>query len=217
MAKRGRKRKDGPRDKSGRLIPMGKLVAPAEHILAKRDLYSFVSPTKGPDGRTGEIDQDICDGIGQFHALGLLDGRSVDGLELRNIGREWRDWFTTLLRRQGYKAGGYERMDKAREREPRANERLDRMDDALTGFERGALMSLLVDPVVGSWPLGEQEAPWVRSLIAEGLLARKRVVRFCKFPDANDRAMLEAAVRGLLELQNASASGNRTISHPLAA
>jgi hypothetical protein len=137
----------------------------------------------------------------------LLDGHPIDALELRNIGREWRDWFVTLLRRQGFKGGGYERMDKAREREPRASERMDRMDDALSGFERSALMSLLIDPVVGSWPCGEESAPWVRSIIAKGLLERKRVAKFVRFPDANDYALLAAAIRGLFTLYDASLPG----------
>jgi hypothetical protein len=204
--KRGRPRKDGPRKHNG-LLERGKFTPPPEHILERRELFSFVNPTTGPDGRAGEIDQDVCDGIGQFHALGLLDGHPVDGLTLRDIGREWRDWFVTLLRRQGFKAGGYERMDKAREKEPRHNERLDRMDEALGGFERSALMSLLIDPVVGSWPQGESDAPWVRSLVAKGLLERRRVVKFVRFPDANDYALLAAAIRGLFALHDASLPG----------
>jgi hypothetical protein len=167
-------------------------------------LFAFVTPTKAPDGRVGEIDQDICDGIGQFHALGLLDGHGVDALELRNAGREWRDWFTTLLRRQGYKGGGYERMDKAREREPRHNERLDRMDSSLGGFERSALYSLLIDPVVGSWPLGESDAPWVRSIIGEALIQRGKLPEFVRMPDMNDRALLAAAIRGLVAIADAA-------------
>jgi hypothetical protein len=98
-------------------------------------------------------------------------------------------------------------MDKAREREPRHSERMDRMDDALCGYERSALMSLLIDPVVGSWPLGEAESPWVRSIVAKGLLERKRVVRFARFPDANDEALLAAAIRGLFCLHDASLPG----------
>jgi hypothetical protein len=139
--------------------------------------------------------------------LGLFDGYPIDGLELRNIGREWRDWFVTLLRKQGFKAGGYERMDKAREREPRHNERLDRMDDALGGYERGALMSLLIDPIVGSWPDGEEEAPWVRSIVGEALLRRHREVVFVRMPDGNDYQLLAAAIRGLFVLHDASLPG----------
>lgn len=199
--KRGRPRKDGPRKLDGSL-ERGKLVPAPDHIQERRALFSFAVSEKG-----GSMDQDVCDGIGQFHALGLLDGHPVDAKDLRDIGREWRNWFVTILRKQGFKAGGYERMDKAREREPRHNERLDRMDDALAGYERHALYSLLVDPVVGSWPLGEAEAPWVRSLVAEGLLKRNRPVKFCRFPDGNDRALLAAAIRGLFVLYDASLPG----------
>jgi hypothetical protein len=162
-------------------------------------LFSFVAE--------GNIDQDVCDGIGQLHALGLLDGYPVDGLELRNIGREWRDWFVTLLRRQGFKAGGYERMDKAREKEPRHNERLDRMDDALGGYERHALYSLLVDPLVGSWPTGEENAPWVISIVGEALLRRNRKPAFFRFPTGNDYQLLAASIRGLFVLYDASLPG----------
>jgi hypothetical protein len=204
MSRRGRPRKPGKRDKNDRLVSGGKFTPPPDHILERRKLFSFVTPTKGPDGRVGEIDQDICDGIGQLRALGLLDGHGFDATELRDIGREWRDWFTRILRKQGFKAGGYERMDKAREREPRHNERMDRMDLALTGYERAALMSLLIDPIVGSWPLGEEESAWVRGLIAEALLERGRVVKFVRFPDPNDRALLAAAIRGLCCLKDAS-------------
>lgn len=199
--RRGRPRKDGPRKHDGSL-ERGKLVPAPDHILARRKLFSFAASEKG-----GSMDQDTCDGIGQLHALGLLDGHPIDGLELRNIGREWRNWFVILLRKQGFKAGGYERMDKATEREPRHDERMDRMDDALKGYERQALYSLLIDPVVGSWPLGESEAPWVRSIISEALLKRKRDVTFVRFPDANDKELLNAAIRGLFVLYDASLPG----------
>jgi hypothetical protein len=81
-------------------------------------------------------------------------------------------------------------MDKAREREPRANERLDRMDLSVGGYERHALYSLLIDPIVGSWPQGEQEAPWVRSIIGEALLKRHRKPEFFRFPNGNDYQLL---------------------------
>ena len=80
----------------------------------------------------------------------------------------------------------------------------DAMDDALNGHERHALYSLLVDPLVGSWPNGEENAPWVRSLIAEALLQKGKVVPFCQFPGANERALLNAAIRGLCLLIDAS-------------
>jgi len=194
--KRGRPRKAGPRKLDGTL-ERGRFTPPPDHIVRRREMFSFA------DGG----DQDVCDGIGQLHALGLLDGQPIDGLELRNIGREWRDWFVTLLRRQGFKAGGYERMDKAREKEPRHNERLDRMDESLSGYERHALYSLLVDPIVGSWPDGDEEAPWVRSIIGEALVRRNRKPAFFRFPTGNDYQLLQASIRGLFCLYDASLSG----------
>jgi hypothetical protein len=199
--KRGRPRKDGPRKHDGSL-ERGKLIPAPDHIIERRKLFSFAASEKG-----GSMDQDTCDAIGQFHALGLLDGHPIEGLELRNVGREWRDWFVTLLRKQGFKAGGYERMDKAREKEPRHNERLDRMDDALSGFERHALYSLLIDPVVGSWPLGETDAPWVRATIGEALAVRKRRIAFVRFPTEYERELLKASIRGLFVLHDASLPG----------
>jgi hypothetical protein len=207
MARRGRPRKAGKRDKNDRLIrETGKFTAPADHVTAKRKLWSFVTPAKGPDGRGGEIDQDICDGIGQLHALGLLNGHGFEATDLRDIGRTWRDGFVMLFRGAGFKIAAYERKDKGHQeaRYTARDEAFDRMDDGLTGFERSALMSLLVDPIVGSWPDGEEDAPWVRSIIAEGLLARKRLPAFARMPDGNDRALFEAAIRGLCQLMDAS-------------
>jgi hypothetical protein len=159
--KRGRPRKDGPRDRHDRLIRDGKFTPAPDHILEKRKLFSFVTPSKGPDGRTGEIDQDICDGIGQFHALGLLDGHGLDPQDLRDKGREWRNGYVMLLRKSGFKTGSYERMDKSKEdiRYTGRDAHFDRLDECLRGFERTVLLSLLVDPIVGSWPNGEEERP----------------------------------------------------------
>lgn len=203
--KRGRPRKDGPRGADDRLLREGKTVPPAEYIDLRRKLFSFVTPTKGPDGRVGEIDQDVCDGIGQLCALGLLDGHPIDPAHLRDAGRAWRDGYTMILRKSGCKTGGYERMDKAKEQVKYTNrdETWDRMDLALTGYERSALLSLLVDPIVGSWPDGEQEAPWVRALVCEALLGRGRLPPLCRLPDSNDRGLLVAAIRGLFVLYDA--------------
>jgi hypothetical protein len=68
-------------------------------------------------------------------------------------------------------------------------------------LERSALLSLLVDPVVGSRPDGRDDAPWVNSHIAYALLEKKKLVpaymQPVRFPDANDHELLKAAVRGL--------------------
>jgi hypothetical protein len=203
--KRGRPRQSGARDKRGRLIHETRVEAP-EHIVRLREQFGFVSPTKGPEGREGTIDQDICDGIGQLHALGLLDGHGHDAQDLRDHGRRWRDGYATILRKSGYTCGEIDRAPKGVSvaHYTHQDAKWDAMDEALNGFERSALRSLLIDPVVGSWPDGETESPWVRALVAEGLLAKGKVVKFCRFPDSNDRELLAAAIRGLCILIDAS-------------
>jgi hypothetical protein len=77
--------------------------------------------------------------------------------------------------------------------ETAADRRFDRMDEALRGYERGVLMSLVVDT---AW--GDVIIPWAQALIDEALGNRGRFRKGpIRFPDMNDRAMLEALVRGL--------------------
>ena len=205
MGFKGRPRQSGKRDKRNRLIAERR-VEPADYVTARRELWSFVTPTKGPEGRSGTIDQDICDGIGQFHALGLFDGQPVDGSVLRDIGREWRNHFVILLKSSGFKMGNYQRMDKARTliQYTHADAKFDLMDDALEGYERHVLYSLLIDPIVGSWPNGEENAPWVQSLVCEGLLKLGRKPLMVRFPMEEDRERLRATIRGLFALYDAS-------------
>lgn len=215
MAKRGRPTKSGARDKRNRLI-VEKRVEPADYIVQRREMFSFVTVTTGPEGRGGTIDQDICDGIGQFHALGLLDGHGHDAQDLRDVGREWRDGYAILLKLCGYKTGGYERMDKgkAQVHYTHRDELFDRMDEALGGYERSVLLSLLVDPIVGSWPLGEEAAPWVRSIVGEALLSRGRAIPLCRLPTADDREKFHATIRGLCILIDAKLPSRREQSAP---
>lgn len=210
----GRPRKAGKRYKNGQLKRPGTQsardmlveengrVPPPDWVLERRKLWAFVTPTKGPDGRTGEIDQDICDALGQLHALGLLDNPYADSTEMRDKGRRWGTHYAMLLRASGFKGGGYERMDKAmREmRLTKADLIFDVMDEAVTGFERSCLLSLIVDPIVGSFVDGRPNAPWVEAIINEGLLAKGKIVPMIRFPDSYDRSKLEACVRGLIWL-----------------
>jgi hypothetical protein len=178
-------------------------TSPCDRVIQRRELYAWVRPSTGPDGRGGTIDQDICDGIGQLHALGFFDGHGFEGQDLRDKGREWRDHYVTLLRPQGFKTGSYERMDKSRS-EPRytsRDARFDLVDDDLRGFERSCLLSLLVDPIVGSWPDGQENASWVNAFIVEGLIAKGKPPPHWmgpfRLPDSYDRDKLAAAIRGL--------------------
>jgi hypothetical protein len=209
--KRGRPRKDGPRDKNDRLIPAGKFTPPADHIVAKRKLWSFVTPTKGPDGRTGEIDQDVCDGIGQFCALGILDNPAVDPVVLRDVGREWRNLHLKLIAPVSMKTGGYERVSAGSAEKPlglqrlnaRDRDRYEKLDGALSGSARSALHMLLIEPEVGTWPLGQENVGWVQAVINEGLLKRGKVVPFLAM-SMQDTFWKDEAIVGLFALYDAS-------------
>lgn len=189
--------------KRGRPVKLESRTEPCQRVIERRELYAWLTPTKGPDGRGGTIDQDICDGIGQLHALGLLDGHGIDAQDLRDKGREWRNHLVSLLRKSGFKTGSYQRMDKARHEATYTarDERFDELDNELRSLERWALYSLLVDPIVGSYPDNRDNAAWVEAFICEALLTRKKHppawMQPVKFPDAYDRNLFDAAVRGL--------------------
>lgn len=195
----GRPRKSGKRV-NGRLSRSKASVLernpPPDYILDRRELFSFVTPSKGPDGRVGEIDQDVCDGIGQLHALGLLDGHGIDAKDLRDAGRFFGEHYWTRYRETAPKTGKYERQDKSMSAylgETAADRRFDRMDGAVSGYERSVLMSLVVDRC---W--GDEIIPWAQSLIDHGLAERKRFRKGpIRFATAEDWAMLGACIRGL--------------------
>lgn len=196
------KRKAGRRTKSGQLSrALDALQArnpPANYILDRRKLFSFASPTRGPDGRVGEIDQDICDGIGQLHILGLLDGPGIDALDLRNAGRFFGEHYWTRYRATAPKTGSYERTDKSVSGylgETAADRRFDRMDAALRGHDREVLMSLVVDP---AW--GDEIVPWAHNLICEALLGRGRFPPSMMMPTLEDRERLNVLRRALLAI-----------------
>lgn len=196
----GRKRSIGARVKnrlSRAKLSVVERNPPAQHIIARRALFAFVTPSKGPDGRGGDIDQDICDGIGQMQALGLLDGHGVDPVEMRDRARLFGDLWWNRYSSTAPKVGAYVRIDKgqAPTHETGDDRLFARMDKALTGYERNVVMSLCVDH---SW--SDEIVPWAAGLIAEGLMERGKVIRFIHFPTLEDRARLAALIRGLISL-----------------
>ncbi len=203
------RRKDGRRTKSGRLsqakAEIAKRNPPAQHILDRRELFAFVTPTKGPDGRTGEIDQDVCDGIGQLHALGLLNGYGCDPQDMRDKGRLWGDHYAALLNGVGgAKVSNFERtaQSKGVVRETGFDRLWDTMNAAPSERQRSVLIDLLVDPLVGIKPLGQQIAFWAQALIDEALLKRGKVRRHAviRMPGAIDHDRMADAVEGLCAL-----------------
>jgi hypothetical protein len=165
-------------------------------------MYSFVTPPtdKRLEGRNGEIDSEVCDAIGQMCALGLFDGHGHDPIEMRDKGRFWGGHYARLLKGSGVKMGAYERADRSQASGAltAADLLFDRIDENLPSYERQVLLSLVVDPLIGP----DETVPWAQSLIDEALLSRHRLIlhRVVRFPDEQDRAYLQAAIRGLLVL-----------------
>lgn len=199
--KRGRPRKPEPQDD------------PFDRIAVRRKLYAWLRPDerkKKKTERDGTIDQDVCDGIGQLCALGLLEAEGFHPIDLRDKGREWANHYISLLRKSGFKGSSYERMDKARHEVSYTarDARFDMLDNEVRSLERWALYSLLVDPIVGSYPDGRENAGWVEAFICQGLLEKGKFppawMQPVKFPDSYDRGLLEAAIRGLVILADGS-------------
>jgi hypothetical protein len=192
------KRKAGAGRKSRAMREMLDRSPPADYIVERRRLFSFVQapPDSRQDGRNGEIDSEVRDGLGQLHALGLLDGHGFDGKDLRDAGWFYGEHYWNRYHATAPKTGKYERSDMSVSAwlgETAADRRFDRMDCNLTGHERQVLMSLVVDKV---WT--DEIVPWAQALIDEALLERGRVRRgVVRFPDQEDRAMLLACIRGL--------------------
>jgi hypothetical protein len=109
------------------------------------------------------------------------------------------------MRGSASKAAGYERTDGTPTKDlfyadalsPLERARFERLDFGIDSFDRSVLLSLLVDPEIATRPMGKEHSAWVESVIGEALISRGRVVKMLRFPDANDRAMLAAAIRGL--------------------
>lgn len=189
---------------------LSRRTEPNQRVLDRRALFSFLE-TSG-----GMIDQDIHDGIGQLRALGLLDGHGHDSKTLCDTGRLWGDHYASLLTGVGgARVASYERTDKGRTvvRETGFDRRWDAMNEALGEFERDVLITLLVDPIVGSWHEGFETARWAQALIDEELIRRRRIPTRrmadgsrcpISLPDLNDRELLKVAIRGLCQLVDAS-------------
>lgn len=193
------KRKPGAGRKTRAMRELLNRSPPADCILERRRLFSFVQLPADDrlEGRNGEIDSEVCDGIGQLHALGLLDGHGFDGKDLRDAGRFFGEHYWNRYRETAPKSARYERQDKSMSAwlgETAADRRFDRMDELLKGYERQVLMSLVVDK---AW--GDEIVQWAQGLIDEALLQRERVPRFrpVVFPTLEDRHILAACVRGL--------------------
>jgi hypothetical protein len=134
---------------------------------------------------------------------GFFTNHGHDPAEMVRSGRFWGCHYAALLTYggNGAQVAGYERGDKGTHfpRQTQADITFDRMNDGFGEYEREVLITLLVDPLIGTTPDG-MNATWADALIAEGLRERGRFVACAMFPTPNDRALLNAAIRGLCAL-----------------
>lgn len=203
MARRGRK----PKSSEQKLRDALARTAPADHILERRALFSFVRSAK-QDGRQGEIDSEVCDAIGQLCALGQFDGHGHDPIEMRDKGRFWGGHYAQLMKPCGMRTGKLEprsRSTGGHSGMTGADLLFDRMDESLPEFERNVLLSLIVDPLIGINPAGEFPF-WAQALIDDELFKRKLFRRgmLVGHVTAAHRDYLKAAIRGLCVLIDGS-------------
>jgi hypothetical protein len=203
MARRGRK----PKSKDQKLKDALERNQPADYILERRKLFSFVQPDKRLDGRNGEIDSEVCDAIGQMCALGLLDGNGYDPIELRDKGRFWGGHYAKLFKGMAAKTGSYERKDRSTPSGALTGEDLlfDRMDETLDEYDRRVLLTLVVDPLIGH----EEHVWWAKTLIDDGLFRRGRFYsgQVIGMVTDTERAYRDAVVRALCCLTEGSLPG----------
>jgi len=206
------KRKGRPRKTSEqKLKDAQERNAPNDRVLERRKLFGGIvqlPKDKRLEGRNGEIDSEVCDGIGQLCALGLLDGHGHDPIEMRDKGRFWGQHYARLMKVTGVKMGSYERSSRS---EPThsltaADLLFDRMDANLASYDRSVLLTLVVDPLIGYHEI----IPWAKSLIDQELLRRHRLpMGVVRFPDAQDWAYLHAAIRALCALVDGALPSRR--------
>lgn len=189
---------------------MSKKGGPNRVVAERRVLFRSIvqKPAKSRlEGRNGEIDSEVCDAIGQLCALGLFDGHGFDPIEMRDKGRFWGGHYAMLMKRSAMKTGGHEprsRSTGGQSPMTPADLLFDRMDEGLPTYERSVLLSLIVDPLIGTNPMGHEFSPWAKALIDEGLRARGRFVKCGGFPTEHDRQLLAATIRGLCCLIDAA-------------
>lgn len=211
VARRGRK----PKTNDQKLRDALERTQPADYILERRKLFSFVQPPSKDrlEGRNGEIDSEVCDAIGQMCALGLFDNNGHDPIEMRDKGRFWGGHYAQLMRLIGEGAVNLKlRVDESNILRhvgdgpmTGADLMFDRMDESLPSYERDVLLTLIVDPLIGTKPCGEF-AFWAQDLIDEELFKRGRFRTGMRVGAVTEqhRGLLAATIRGLCVLVDGS-------------
>jgi hypothetical protein len=183
---------------------IGSRSNPNDRVAERRERFRFLG--------SGRIDQDIHDGIGQLHALGLLNGHGHEAKDLRDIGRDYADLY---WERYGPgdgcgslapSTGSFERHSKSSGNPPPRGAawfRYDKLDAAMprVGMERTAIHML----VIHHYHSDNLEG-WVQRLVNYELAKRgvPDVLALLDSPThGHDCYMLGCAVRALCQLMDA--------------
>jgi hypothetical protein len=84
------KRKNGKRDRSGKLLRPTTRAAREKHDYGNDRCVERLERFRHPNILNGKAAWiDVFDGVGQLHAIGMLEGHGLDGTLLRDAGREY--------------------------------------------------------------------------------------------------------------------------------
>lgn len=193
QARRGRPRKAGARNASGRLIALpdrGNIVVQARAAAFARF-------------RGGRADQQLGDQIGRAWAAGLLDGQSCDAEILRDIGRRYGGLYWHEFARLAPRTGQLERRDRAAANdgggtEDNAGEYFAKLDALARSAGREAVAAMHGLCVDGWW-FPDTNTPWVQRLI-NSAVADAGGRPLGEKAAAADRARMRAAAEALLAM-----------------
>lgn len=185
-----RKRKTGPRGKTGRLQGWKARDYGNDIAQARRALFDCMAV------RDGKAPDEVQDGIGRLWALDLLDGHSIDPAVLRDTGRRYAQLYWRRNADKAPRVGEAERVgySKPSLTDTTSDLLLERWLDDLPIYERQVLEMVVVD----HWH-SDSEAPFVERLVGLELMERGRIM-FAEPLHPGDRNLLEALLRALFVL-----------------
>jgi hypothetical protein len=178
---------------------------PNDRVLKRREQFSFLYSQvneRTPEGRNGQIDQNVCDAIGQLATLGLFDNHGHDPWDLVRVGRDFEERRTERYDFLSSKVASFERHSPSTGNPPPRSpsyDHFDKLDNALLSpsMERTAVLMLLNH--------SDKFAGWAQRLINFELAKRGVADVFVdSHSHGHDCYMLGCAIRGLVQLMDAS-------------
>lgn len=185
-----RKRKTGPRGKTGRLQNWNVRDYGNEIVKARRNMFDCMVI------RDGKAADEVQDGIGRLWALDFLDGHHFDPAVLRDTGRKYGMLYWQRNADKAANIGEAERIgfSKPSLEDTRNDLLFERWIDDLPRYERSVLEMVVVD----HWHT-DGEAPFVERLVGRELMERGRI-KFASPAHPADQDMLSALLRALFIL-----------------